>query len=137
MRPLLLHLPLYIQVRFAHYLFCFEHPFFVTLSYDIIHSEHPFSTLRTSVLLVTDIRWRNKMLIPSIHSLPYEHPVNFFPNIRDRLNVNSEHPMSNTDVRNDSDETSRGRLNISPTNLVRLTFAHIATFYQVKIRNTH
>ena len=36
--------------------FCSEHPSFVTLSYDIIHSGHPFSTLRTTVLLVTDIR---------------------------------------------------------------------------------
>jgi hypothetical protein len=34
----------------------FEHPFFVTLSYDIIHSEHQFSTFRTSVLLVTNLR---------------------------------------------------------------------------------
>src|SRR3984957_15942140 len=36
--------------------FFYEHPSFVTRSCDIIHSEHPFSTLRTSVLLATDIR---------------------------------------------------------------------------------
>ena len=50
------------------------------------------------------------MSIPNTRSLSYEHPLDFFPNIGGELNANSEHPMSNMDVRNDSDETSGGQI---------------------------
>ena len=64
--------------------FFYEHPSSGTLSCDTIHSEHPFYWLRTSVRFFS------------------EHPL-------EDLNVNSEHPMSKTDVQNDRDETSGRR----------------------------
>jgi hypothetical protein len=63
--------------------FFYEHPSFVTRSCNIIHSEHALFTLRISVRFFS------------------EHPL-------EDLSVNSEHPVSKTDVRNDRDETSGG-----------------------------
>ncbi len=99
MRSLLLHLPLYIQVCFAHYLFCFE----VRTSI-FRNSVIWYNSFRTSILYLPNIRfiiygppliffpnirWRTEMSLPNISSLSYEH---LFCWLRTSVRFFSEHP---------------------------------------------